>query len=172
MLTPTRTILIRGTASAAKHTANQNTTTAATTNASRNVLKEAQPKLISGHNLHNDHFANQTTTTTFAAGAHSNTTDAYQKNRKCRCSLRSPEQRAKRRNTPSDTDHPSPKHRECLNHFAHQSARSAAKRLVSTSSHRPTPIKSAVPAIGHFAYKNTTTTAETRVNHHAPTHAS
>jgi hypothetical protein len=52
VLTPTRTILIRGSASVAKHTANQNTTTVATTSAGRNALKEAQPKLTRGHNLH------------------------------------------------------------------------------------------------------------------------
>ena len=41
MLTPTRTRRIRGTASAAKHTANQNTTTVATTSAGRNAPRGA-----------------------------------------------------------------------------------------------------------------------------------
>ena len=81
-------------------------------------------------------------------------------------------------NAPSDathlaTDRTGPQHRKCLNHFAQKSSvRIAAKRLVLTSSHQPTPTKSTAHAVGHFANHTTTTTAATRVNHYAPTYAS
>ena len=148
MLTPTRTRLIRGTASAAKHTANQNTANAATTSAGRNAPRGAaqtdqraqlapmttSPTKLQPPQLPLAPTPTQPTPIRSAASAAAHLTHEH--------------------NAPSDATHQETqtgcsKHRKCLNHFAHQSlVRIAAKRLVLTSSHQPTH------AVGHFAQPN------------------